>query len=41
MTRIGDAAFLIGIILIWATVGSLDFAVVFAKAPALANGPRR
>ena len=38
VTRIGDAAFLIGIILIWARVGSLDFSVVFAKAPALANG---
>jgi NADH-quinone oxidoreductase subunit L len=38
VTRIGDAAFLIGIILIWARVGSLDFSVVFAKAPGLANG---
>src|SRR5438128_7799404 len=38
VTRVGDAAFLIGIILIFVHVGSLDFDVVFRAAPGLANG---
>jgi len=38
VTRVGDAAFLIGIVLIWVHVGSLDFDRVFAAAPALASG---
>jgi NADH-quinone oxidoreductase subunit L len=38
VTRVGDAAFLIGIILIWARVGSLDFSVVFQAVPGLAAG---
>ena len=37
-TRIGDAAFLIGIIFIWLTFGSLQFDVVFRGAEGLANG---
>ncbi|MDP8956290.1 MAG: NADH-quinone oxidoreductase subunit L [Actinomycetota bacterium] len=37
-TRIGDVAFLIGIIFIWLTFGSLDFDVVFRGAEGLANG---
>jgi NADH-quinone oxidoreductase subunit L len=32
MNRIGDAALLIGLYLIWTTFGSLDFAVVFSGA---------
>ena len=36
-TRIGDAAFLIGIIFIWLTFGSLRFDDVFGGAPDLAN----
>jgi NADH-quinone oxidoreductase subunit L len=38
VTRIGDSAFLIGIILIWVQIGSLDFDTVFAGADGLANG---
>jgi NADH-quinone oxidoreductase subunit L len=37
-TRIGDSAFLIGIIYIWLHFGSLDFDVVFEGAGTLANG---
>jgi NADH-quinone oxidoreductase subunit L len=37
-TRIGDSAFLIGIILIWLHFHSLDFGTVFRAAPGLANG---
>jgi len=37
-TRIGDSAFLIGIIAIWVHFGSLDFGKVFGAAPGLANG---
>ncbi|HEX9237052.1 MAG TPA: proton-conducting transporter membrane subunit, partial [Actinomycetota bacterium] len=36
-TRIGDAAFFIGIVLIWAHFHSLDFDVVFKGAGGLAN----
>ena len=36
-TRIGDAAMLLGLVLIWLHVGSLDFDAVFAQAPALSN----
>src|SRR5439155_21820167 len=32
-TRIGDSAFLIGIVFIWLRVGSLDFGRVFGAAP--------
>jgi NADH-quinone oxidoreductase subunit L len=38
-TRIGDSAFLIGIIYIWFHFHSLEFDAVFAGAPHLANGP--
>jgi NADH-quinone oxidoreductase subunit L len=37
-TRIGDSAFLIGIVLIWLHFGSLDFDMVFRNASSLANG---
>ncbi|HLB78243.1 MAG TPA: NADH-quinone oxidoreductase subunit L [Candidatus Dormibacteraeota bacterium] len=37
-TRIGDSAFLIGIVFIWFKFHSLDFGTVFAHAPGLANG---
>jgi NADH-quinone oxidoreductase subunit L len=37
-TRIGDSAFLIGIILIWFHFHSLDFDAVFGAAHTLANG---
>jgi NADH-quinone oxidoreductase subunit L len=37
-TRIGDSAFLIGIIFIWLKFHSLDFQTVFHAAPGLANG---
>src|SRR3989442_11025658 len=37
-TRIGDSAFLIGIIFIWLHFHSLDFGTVFRAAPGLANG---
>jgi NADH-quinone oxidoreductase subunit L len=37
-TRIGDSAFLIGIVFIWLHFHSLDFDVVFRGAPGLANG---
>jgi NADH-quinone oxidoreductase subunit L len=37
-TRIGDSAFLIGILLIWLRFRSLDFDVVFAGAEGLAAG---
>ena len=37
-TRIGDTAFLIGIVLIWTHFHSLDFDVVFRGASGLANG---
>jgi NADH-quinone oxidoreductase subunit L len=37
-TRIGDSAFLIGIIYIWLHFGSLEFDVVFRGAEGLANG---
>ncbi len=33
VNRIGDFGFILGIILIWATVGSLDYDAVFAYAP--------
>ncbi len=38
VTRIGDSAFLIGIVFIWLRFQSLDFEVVFARAPELAAG---
>jgi NADH-quinone oxidoreductase subunit L len=38
VTRIGDAALLIGIILIWVRVGSLDFTTVFRSIPGPATG---
>ncbi len=38
VTRIGDAALLIGIVLIWARTGSLDFGAVFHQLPSLAGG---
>jgi NADH-quinone oxidoreductase subunit L len=38
VTRIGDAALLIGLILIWARTGSLDFDAVFHAVPSLAGG---
>ncbi|HYU57916.1 MAG TPA: proton-conducting transporter membrane subunit, partial [Actinomycetota bacterium] len=38
VTRVGDTGMLIGIILLFTTVGSVDFDRVFAEAPALANG---
>jgi NADH-quinone oxidoreductase subunit L len=38
VTRVGDAAFLIGIVLIWVRTGSLDFDRVFQAAPGLAHG---
>ncbi|MGH2578167.1 MAG: NADH-quinone oxidoreductase subunit 5 family protein, partial [Actinomycetota bacterium] len=37
-TRIGDSAFLIGIIFIWVHFGTLDFDSVFGRAEGLANG---
>jgi NADH-quinone oxidoreductase subunit L len=37
-TRIGDSAFLIGIIFVWLKFHSLDFGAVFHAAPGLANG---
>ena len=37
-TRIGDSAFLIGIILVWVTFGSLDLETVFRGAAGLASG---
>jgi NADH-quinone oxidoreductase subunit L len=37
-TRIGDSAFLIGIIFIWLHFGSLDFDKVLSQAGGLANG---
>jgi NADH-quinone oxidoreductase subunit L len=37
-TRIGDSAFLIGIIFIWVHFGSVDFDVVFGSASELAGG---
>jgi NADH-quinone oxidoreductase subunit L len=37
-TRIGDSAFLIGIVFIWLRVGSLDFGRVFGAAHGLPNG---
>ena len=39
MNRIGDAALLIGLYLIWTTFGSLDFAAVFAKAQVRSLSP--
>jgi NADH-quinone oxidoreductase subunit L len=39
MNRIGDAAFLIGVYLIWRTFGSLDFADVFRGRESLAEPP--
>ena len=38
VTRIGDSAFLIGIIFIWLHFGSLEFDAVFGGASGLANG---
>jgi NADH-quinone oxidoreductase subunit L len=38
VTRIGDAAFLLGIAYVWLQFRSLDFEVVFARAPELAPG---
>jgi NADH-quinone oxidoreductase subunit L len=38
VTRIGDSAFLIGIILIWVQFGSLDFDAVLGGAGGLGNG---
>ncbi|MCA1726709.1 MAG: NADH-quinone oxidoreductase subunit L, partial [Actinobacteria bacterium] len=38
VTRIGDAAFLIGILYLWFQFGSLDYAVVFEGAEGLASG---
>ncbi|HWO71052.1 MAG TPA: NADH-quinone oxidoreductase subunit L [Actinomycetota bacterium] len=37
-TRIGDSAFLIGLVLLWLRVGSLEFDAVFASAQGLAAG---
>jgi NADH-quinone oxidoreductase subunit L len=37
-TRIGDAAFFIGLVFLWVHFHSLDFDVVFGGAPGLANG---
>ncbi len=39
MNRIGDAAFLIGLYLIWTTFGSLDFAAVFRGAKVHSPSP--
>ncbi len=38
VTRIGDAAFLLGIAYVWLQFRTLDFEVVFARAPELATG---
>jgi NADH-quinone oxidoreductase subunit L len=38
VTRIGDAAFLLGIAYVWLQFRTLDFEVVFARAPELASG---
>jgi len=37
VNRVGDFGFILGIALIWATTGSIDYANVFAQAPALAG----
>ena len=37
VNRIGDFGFLLGLFLAWYSFGSLDYAVMFGKAPALAN----
>jgi NADH-quinone oxidoreductase subunit L len=39
MNRIGDAAFLIGLFLMWSLFGTLDFADVFANAATIAETP--
>ena len=38
VNRVGDCGFALGIMLLWTTVGTLEYADVFAKAPTLAVG---
>ena len=38
VNRIGDCGFALGIMLLWTTLGTLDYGEVFAKAPTLAVG---
>src|SRR6185436_13036827 len=38
VNRVGDCGFALGIMLLWTTVGTLEYAEVFAKAPTLAVG---
>jgi NADH-quinone oxidoreductase subunit L len=38
VNRVGDCGFALGIMLLWTTVGTLEYGEVFAKAPTLAVG---
>src|SRR5499425_1309297 len=38
VNRVGDCGFALGIMLLWTTLGTLDYGDVFAKAPTLAIG---
>ncbi|HEY7139241.1 MAG TPA: NADH-quinone oxidoreductase subunit L [Methylomirabilota bacterium] len=38
VNRVGDCGFALGVMLLWTTVGTLEYGEVFAKAPALAVG---
>jgi NADH-quinone oxidoreductase subunit L len=38
VNRVGDCGFALGIMLLWTTLGTLEYAEVFAKAPSLAVG---
>jgi NADH-quinone oxidoreductase subunit L len=37
VNRVGDFGFILGLFLVWYSFGSLDYAIVFAQAPALAS----
>jgi NADH-quinone oxidoreductase subunit L len=37
VNRVGDFGFILGLFLVWYSFGSLDYAVIFAQAPALAD----
>src|SRR5213596_2551468 len=38
VNRVGDFGFGLGVMLLWTTLGTLEYAEVFAKAPSLAGG---
>ncbi|HZS33064.1 MAG TPA: NADH-quinone oxidoreductase subunit L [Methylomirabilota bacterium] len=38
VNRVGDVGFALGVMLLWTTVGTLDYGEVFARAPSLAVG---